>query len=119
MRLQPVLPQAEFYQTESPHIKLYTGALPQAIKDVLDRDMMRDIQLTQVEDSIQPSKIFYMFRHFESNYNTYKKRLQSNPLYKEFLQAKDEKTQIALAQQLLHEFLDDVKIDYHTPLSPE
>lgn len=118
MRLQPVQPQAEFYQTESPHIKLYTGALPQAIKDILDRDMMNEIKLTQVTDTIQPSKIFYLFRHFESNYNTYKKRIQENPLYKDFLQTNNEQEQIWLAKTLLQEFLADVKIDYHTPLSP-
>ena len=94
MRLQPVQPQAEFYHTKSPHIKLYPGALPQAIKDVLDRDMMHEIKLTQVTDTIQPSKIFYLFRHFESNYNTYKKRIQENPLYKDFLQTNNEQEQI-------------------------
>lgn len=119
MRLTPILPQEAFYQTSSPHIKLYTGALPDALKQVLDYETMKQLRITQIHEPITPSKIFYLFRHFESNYNSYKTRIQETPLYKDFLNTSDEQEQIAIAQKLLHDFLQDVKIDYHTPLSPE
>jgi broad specificity phosphatase PhoE len=99
-------------------MKLYSGSLAPAISDVLDQDTHRQLLLNNITSPISPSKTFYLFRHFESNYNTYKARIQHNPLYKEFLATTDPTTQVSLAQKLLTDFLNDVNIDYHTPLSP-
>ena len=118
MRLIQQLPDPTLYTTPSPNMKLYPGALPGAIKNVLDTDSHLQLQLNSISSPTSPSKTFYLFRHFESNYNTYKARIQHNPLYKEFLATTDTATQITLAQKLLADFLSDVKIDYHTPLSP-
>jgi len=101
----------------SPNMKLYTWALSEWLKEILDLWWISQLPVNVVQDSHESSQQIIFVRHLESAYNDYKNWIESLPIYKEFLLEEDKDKKIKLAEQMIEQFQEKVWWDYRTHLS--
>lgn len=115
MRLVPNMPKEWF--PKLPNMKLYIGALQQALLDILDREKIQQLPMHIVEDHIPQTRHITFIRHLESKYNEYKETIKSNSHYQEFMTTKNIKRKNELVEILMKNFFVEVGMDYKTWLS--
>lgn len=100
-----------------PNVKIYTGALNDDILSVLDGNGLDAYAIPQIMDPIDSLQQITLIRHFESQYNQYRREIVSSDLYKNLLVELDPAKKYALAVELFEDFKKNVWLDYATGLS--
>ena len=116
IKLAPQLPDQEFEWGEN--MKLYPGALPKELFNVLDKSSFKWIPMEQIWQEYPDTKSITFVRHLESKYNEYKEMIKQTDKYKEFIAMDNsESKKQELAMHLMKNYKEIIWTDYQTQLS--